>query len=427
MEPGSARNTTVDALQAMLLQDLMAALGGSQGMTASGLNGDSTVLDTINVPHGTDHSKAMAMLLQDPGYGSFIRRLTMVLLRYSITKQGDEATGVTFQLACADERVEGMLAGKLTGPLKPGDACTNESVAINAYGVFSAPAMSVNDIMGHVLRAAGWCSVHPRYQPYGRWLKRNRFTRQRQEAVSSDGISRFQFDNTHKDRVVFLFDILYERQEAFKRQWWLGSVVQQNPFDMYVIQDIIYQVKPDLIIETGTANGGGALMWASGLELLSAMGQGRAGARVITIDVTAPHLAQWSGKWTAERPISDPTKSPLWAKYVTFVHGSTLDKAIVDQVQAAVSKAQAVLVLLDSNHAEHHVLDECKAYCKFVTPGSYCVVQDTKLSRYNADNGPAPAINTYMKGAGAALFTVDRAREPFYTQHPGGYLKRKEA
>ncbi|KAG2497012.1 hypothetical protein HYH03_005015 [Edaphochlamys debaryana] len=369
----------------------------------------------------------MGKLLQDPGYGPYIRKLTMVILRYTLRKDNDNIADQPPQHACPDEKIASLLKDSLLVPLQPSPYCANESAALAKFGVFPSPAMSLGDITRNVLRVQGWCGMNPHFQPYGKWLKTNRVMKRRGPQAVDDGIDRFMFDNPHKDRTVFLFDLLYEREEAFKNQWWLGSVAQQNPFDMYAIQDIIYQVRPDLIIETGTANGGSALLWASGLELLSAMGQGRPSPRVITIDITPPTQAHWSGKYSVERPISDPTKNPLWAKYVTFLHGSAINKPILDQVVDAVSKAQAVLVLLDSNHAEYHVLDECRAYCKFVTVGSYCIIQDTKLSRFHIDGGPTPALRTYMKGEGAALFTVDRAREPFYTHHPGGYLQRKAA
>jgi cephalosporin hydroxylase len=193
--------------------------------------------------------------------------------------------------------------------------------------------------------------------------------------------------------------------------------VLQNPFDLVSISNLIHQIKPDAIVETGTANGGSALMWATALELA-----GLNRSKIITMDLYAPGSQEAFGQWQS---VNNPKDHPLWAKYVVFLEGDTL--ASLENVQGVLRNldAKKVLVLLDSGHEEAHVLQEMEAYCTLVTPGSYCIVEDTKISRFSGEHepGPSAAINKWLKNH--VNFLADKEQELFYTQHPGGYLKHR--
>ena len=175
-------------------------------------------------------------------------------------------------------------------------------------------------------------------------------------------------------------------------------------------------MKPDAIIETGTANGGSALMWATALELA-----GLNRSKIITMDITPPGSLDAFGQ---EQSTNNPKDHPLWAKYVMFLEGDTINS--LDSVKGLLRNmdAKKVMVFLDSGHEEAHVLQELEAYCTLVTPGSYCVVEDTKISRFSAEHEPGPlaAINKWLKSH--PEFLADKDQELFYTQHPGGYLRR---
>ena len=138
---------------------------------------------------------------------------------------------------------------------------------------------------------------------------------------------------------------------------WLGRPIIQLPEDMVRTQEVIYRVKPDVIIETGVAHGGSLIYYAS---LCKVLGKGR----VIGIDIEI-------------RPNNRAAiEAHDLASYITLIEGSSTDEQIVRQAKALVQPGETVLVLLDSNHTKQHVLDELEAYHDFVTPGSYIVATD---------------------------------------------------
>src|SRR3990167_2806853 len=166
---------------------------------------------------------------------------------------------------------------------------------------------------------------------------------------------------------------LYSREafEAISRQWvrvgwnqkyqytfsWMGRPVIQLPEDMIRMQEAIFQVKPDVIIETGVAHGGSLIFYSS---LCKAMDKGR----VIGIDIEIrPH----NRAAIEAHPLHDR---------ITLIEGSSTAPNIVAQVQALVKPGETVLVILDSNHTYAHVRDELVAYAGLVTPGSYIVATD---------------------------------------------------
>ena len=143
---------------------------------------------------------------------------------------------------------------------------------------------------------------------------------------------------------------------------WLGRPVIQLPEDMLRIQEVIYDIKLDVIVETGVAHGGSLVFYAS---LCTAMGKGR----VIGIDIEIrPHN---------RKAIEEHHLSPL----ITLVEGSSVDLDIVNTVKDQIGSAETVLVLLDSNHLKEHVLAELEAYAPFVSPGSYIVAAMESCSR----------------------------------------------
>lgn len=138
---------------------------------------------------------------------------------------------------------------------------------------------------------------------------------------------------------------------------WLGRPIIQLPEDMFRLQEVIYQIKPDVIIETGIAHGGSFVFYAG---LLKAMGRGR----VISIDIDIrPH----NRKAIEEHELY---------KMGTFIEGSSIDEKIVDSVKSLVKTDERVLVVLDSNHTKGHVLAELNAYSELVSVGSYIVACD---------------------------------------------------
>jgi len=181
---------------------------------------------------------------------------------------------------------------------------------------------------------------------------------------------------------------------------WFGTNVCKTPQDLWSYQELIYQVKPDLIIETGTAFGGSAFYMAHLCDLL---GKGR----IITIDV---------------RSFNPPSHPRIEHRL-----GSSTDPVMVESLTAEARKVQTVLVVLDSDHTKKHVLRELQVLSPLVTVGSYIIVEDSNVNGHPVypEHGPGPyeAIQEFMKGN--TSFEVDRYWEKhLLTFNPSGYLKR---
>ncbi len=208
------------------------------------------------------------------------------------------------------------------------------------------------------------------------------------------------------DSVVDDFHHLYFDSASFGGTWrntfWMGVPVWKTPFDLWVYQEMMYDLRPGLVIETGTAFGGSALFLASVFDLL---GNGS----VISVDL---------------RP-RDPR--PVHPR-IQYLEGSSTDPGIVAQVGERAAASDGVLVLLDSDHSCAHVLDELRAYSPMVGVGGYVVVEDTDVSGHPVQPefwpGPMEAVDEFL--AEDPPFVVDRSKEKFHmTLNPRGFLKHR--
>ena len=202
---------------------------------------------------------------------------------------------------------------------------------------------------------------------------------------------------------------------------WLGRPIIQNPIDIMAMQEIIWVVKPELIIETGIAHGGSLIFSASMLELNAACG-GPADAEVLGIDIDIrPH----NGTAIVEHPMS---------KRITMIEGSSIAPEIVARVKKKAHGKSRVLICMDSNHTHDHVLAELEAYAPLTSVGSYCVVFDTFVEDVPADvfhdrpwgpgDNPKTAVWEYLKTH--PEFEIDKTiqNKLMITVAPDGYLKR---
>ena len=202
---------------------------------------------------------------------------------------------------------------------------------------------------------------------------------------------------------------------------WLGRPIIQYPQDIVAMQELIWRIQPDLIIETGIAHGGSLIFSASMLELNAACG-GPADAAVLGVDID----------------IREPNRvaieaHPL-ARRISMIQGSSIDPGIIAQVVARAQGKRRVLVCLDSNHTHDHVLAELQAYAPLTSVGSYCVVFDTLIEDMPADaypdrpwgpgDNPKTALHAYL--AVHPEFEIDQAMNGklLITVAPDGYLKR---
>jgi cephalosporin hydroxylase len=201
---------------------------------------------------------------------------------------------------------------------------------------------------------------------------------------------------------------------------WLGRPIIQYPQDIVAMQEIIWNVQPELIIETGIAHGGSLILSASILELIAACTGIQGSVVGIDIDVR-PHNRE-----AIER-------HPL-CRRISMIEGSSVDPHVVGRVHEMAKGKKSVLVCLDSNHTHQHVLDELNAYAGLTTVGSYCVVFDTIVEDLSAasnvdrpwgkGNNPKTAVHEWL--AGHPDFEIDKAMEHklLVTVAPDGYLRR---
>ena len=202
---------------------------------------------------------------------------------------------------------------------------------------------------------------------------------------------------------------------------WLGRPIIQYPQDIVAMQELIWSLQPDLIVETGIAHGGSLIFSASMLELNAACG-GPPDAQVIGIDID----------------IRDHNRAAIEAhpmfRRISMLQGSSVAPEIIAQVKAQAQGKRCVLVCLDSNHTHDHVLAELRAYASLATVGSYCIVFDTVVddlpteafpSRpWGPGNNPKTAVVEYLKQH--PEFESDRAidHKLLISVAPNGYLKR---
>lgn len=194
---------------------------------------------------------------------------------------------------------------------------------------------------------------------------------------------------------------------------WLGIPIIQLPEDILMVQELIWKIRPDVIIESGVAHGGALVLYASILELL---GRGR----VIGLDI---EIRKYNRLAIESHPM---------ARRIDLVEGSSTDAATVEAVRRIISPGQRTMVMLDSNHTRAHVRQELELYGPMVTPGSYLVVFDEVMPMvadapngqpgWNRDN-PLEAVHEFL--AEHPEFEIDRSYERLAATYcRSGFLRR---
>jgi cephalosporin hydroxylase len=196
---------------------------------------------------------------------------------------------------------------------------------------------------------------------------------------------------------------------------WMGRPIIQFPQDMIALQELIWQIQPDLIIETGVAHGGSIIYYASLLEMIGGEG------KVIGIDIDIRAHNR-----------SEIENHPMF-KRIHLIEGSAIDPVIAQQVCQVAAGKQKILVILDSNHTHNHVLSELTLYSHLVTKGSYLVVFDTIVEDmpdnsfpdrpWGKGNNPKTAVWEFLRNNDR--FEIDKKLESklLITVAPDGYLK----
>jgi cephalosporin hydroxylase len=251
------------------------------------------------------------------------------------------------------------------------------------------------------------------------------FLQERQERVANYGL-----DKAWQELSSRWLHRAFEHRYMYNFGW-LGRPIIQMPNDMVVLQELIWQIKPDLIVETGIAHGGSLIFSASMLALLDMCDAIDAGEKIdpkisrrkvlgIDIDIRAHNRAAIEVHPMASR--------------IQMIHGSSIAPEIVEQVRALAANYSRVLVCLDSNHTHEHVLAELHAYAPLTGKGSYCVVFDTIVEDlpkemfpdrpWGPGNNPKTAVWEFLKTH--SEFEIDKSiqNKLLITVVPDGYLKR---
>lgn len=197
---------------------------------------------------------------------------------------------------------------------------------------------------------------------------------------------------------------------------WLGRPIIQYPQDIVAMQELIWKVKPDLVIETGIAHGGSLILSASILEMLGGKG------KVLGIDIDIREHAK------------KEIKKHRMFRRIKMIGGSSTEPKVINWVEKIVKGKKSVLIFLDSNHTHAHVFRELELYSPFVTKGSYVVVFDTlieytpkgsnKNRPWDRGNNPMTAVRAFLKTH--KNFVVDKEIENklLITSAPSGFLRR---
>jgi cephalosporin hydroxylase len=226
--------------------------------------------------------------------------------------------------------------------------------------------------------------------------------------------------------------IFHSMQEKYLYNFdWLGRPIIQYPEDMVAVQELVWKIRPTLIIETGIAHGGSLVLSASMLALLDYCDAAESGSsltplqskrRVVGVDID---IRDHNRRAIEAHPLSH---------MISMVEGSSVDESTVDKVRQLASGHERVMVFLDSNHTHEHVLQELKFYGVMASIGSYCVVFDTFVEdmppKYFSDrpwdkgNSPKTAVEAFVQIDNR--FVIDRGLDQklLITVAPSGYLKR---
>lgn len=235
------------------------------------------------------------------------------------------------------------------------------------------------------------------------------FLKEREQRIESNG------SNSPLKQAAEQFNLESNKSQYSYNFSWMGRPIIQYPQDMIAMQELIWEIKPDLIIETGIAHGGSLIYYASLLELI-----GKGEVLGIDIDIRSHNKAAIEAH-------------PMF-KRITMIEGSSIASDTIDKVKTYAAGKQTIMVCLDSNHTHEHVLNELNLYAPFVTKDSYLVVFDTIVEDmpdnylpgrpWKKGNNPKTAVWDFVKEH--PEFEIDHSidNKLLISVAPEGYLKR---
>ena len=239
----------------------------------------------------------------------------------------------------------------------------------------------------------------------------NDFMNRNKEIVDSMGNDKELLDKTNE------WFLAANKKEYSYHFSWMGRPVIQYPQDMVAMQEIMWEVKPDLIIETGIARGGSLIMYASYMEMM-----GIEGGHVLGIDID---IRDHNRLEIENHPMS---------KRISMIEGSSIDEYTIEEVLKFSKTFKKILVVLDSNHTHEHVSKELELYSGLVSVGSYCVVFDTIVEDmpensfpdrpWDKGDNPKTAVWEFIEKCDNFIIDKNIQNKILITVAPDGYLKR---
>jgi cephalosporin hydroxylase len=235
------------------------------------------------------------------------------------------------------------------------------------------------------------------------------FIKEREDRIKTQG------ENVRIRETALDFTAQSMRSQYSYNFSWMGRPIIQYPQDMVAMQELIWEVQPDLIIETGIAHGGSLIYYASLLELIG----GDAYVLGVDIDIRSHNRAE--------------IEAHKMFKRIEMIQGSSIDQGIVAEVARHAKGKKRILVTLDSNHTHDHVLEELRLYAPFVTKDSYLVVFDTSVEfapddlngdrPWSVGNNPKTAVDAFLAENDRFEIVKSIDEKLLISMAPGGYLR----
>lgn len=228
------------------------------------------------------------------------------------------------------------------------------------------------------------------------------------------------------DEIIYGYDLLFESLHLFSYTSWGRVPMQQDPQDAMAIADLLGRLQPDCFVELGTNTGGGAIFYAEVMKWY------HENPLVVTLDVHEPTL-NWDKRWAEKLcPHCVPvTCHPAWHEegLIKFVQGWSHDPEVIDTVERHLTERQCqrTVVMHDSDHRRETIESDLQLYSRFVTVGSYLIVQDTKLSRMlGGKYETMEAVHSFLETPmGKGNFVIDKQFEyMLFSHHHDGYMLR---
>jgi len=248
-----------------------------------------------------------------------------------------------------------------------------------------------------------------------------KFEKEREKRIRSQG------RNSSLGKIAREFTNLSHKEKYSYNFSWLGRPIIQYPQDIVAVQELIYKIKPDLIIETGIAHGGSLILSASMLSLLDIMenlNPKESNRRVLGIDID---IRSHNKEEILNHPLNNK---------IVLIEGSSIEKEVIKKVHEFAKNFKNIMVFLDSNHTHSHVLSELEAYSSLVSINSYCIVFDTLIEYieepnyfdnrdWGVGNNPMTAVEKWLTKNNKFEVDEDFDNKLLISVSPKGFLRRK--